>query len=557
MINPLLLVLTVALHSPTDSIAIIPKPVVLVRHPGSFTLRPHTVIMTTPELKPLGQLLVSYLRPATGVDFTLTTGNQIPRAAGPSPSIILLGIDSLQGGHGPEGYSMDISSAEVAIQGATPAGVFYGIQSLRQLFSPDIFRRAPVGDVQWTIPCLSIVDYPRFGWRGMHLDVSRHFMPKEFVEKYIDLIALYKFNRFHWHLTDDQGWRIEIKRYPRLTSVGGWRAQTLVGREPDDTAGAKYDSTRHGGFYTQEDIREVVAYAAARYITVVPEIEMPGHSQAAISAYPELGSTGQPVKVKEDWGVSPWILAPSDSSIAFMENVLTEVMQLFPSKWIHTGGDEAVKDQWKASPLAQQRIKALGLKNEDALQGWFTTQIDAFLHSHGRTLIGWDEILDGGLSPNAVVMSWRGIDGGIAAAQAGHDAVMAPGQYTYFDHYQSGDRDTEPLAIGGFLPLDSVYAYNPVPKALTPDQAQHILGAQGQVWTEYIPDPKHVEYMAFPRVEALAEVLWDPQGTTNFQDFFNRLTAVDVHRLDALDVRYRNPAWAVALPPRSGRRGRR
>ncbi|HKV69894.1 MAG TPA: beta-N-acetylhexosaminidase [Gemmatimonadales bacterium] len=559
MINPLLLALTVTLQapSPADAIAIIPKPVTLVRHPGAFTLRPRTVVMTTPDLKPLGQQLIAYLRPATGVDFTLVTGNQIPAAAGPHPSIILLAIDSLQGGHGPEGYSIDISSAEVAIQGATPAGVFYGIQTLRQLFPPDILRRAPVGDVPWTIPCLSIVDYPRFGWRGMHLDVVRHFMPKEFVEKYIDLLSLYKFNRFHWHLTDDQGWRIEIKRYPRLTSVGGWRAQTLVGREPDDTAGAKYDSTRHGGFYTQDDIREVVAYAAARHITVIPEIEMPGHSQAAISAYPELGSTGQPVKVKEDWGVSPWILSPSDSTITFMENVLTEVMGLFPSKWIHTGGDEAVKDQWKTSPLAQARIKALGLKDEDALQGWFTAQIDAFLHAHGRTLVGWDEILDGGLSPNAVVMSWRGIDGGIAAAQAGHDAVMAPGAYTYFDHYQSGDRDTEPLAIGGFLPLDSVYAYDPVPRGLTPEQARHILGAQGQVWTEYIPDAKHVEYMAFPRLEALAEVLWMPQGVGNFQDFFGRLSNVDVHRLDALDVRYRSPALAVAPPQRGSRRGRR
>jgi len=559
MINPLLLALTVTLQAPSqaDAIAIIPKPVTLVRHPGAFTLRPRTVVMTTPDLKPLGQQLIAYLRPATGVDFTLVTGNQIPAAAGPNPSIILLAIDSLQGGHGPEGYSIDISSAEVAIQGATPAGVFYGIQTLRQLFPPDIFRRAPVGDVPWTIPCLSIVDYPRFGWRGMHLDVVRHFMPKEFVEKYIDLLSLYKFNRFHWHLTDDQGWRIEIKRYPRLTSVGGWRAQTLVGREPDDTAGAKYDSTRHGGFYTQDDIREVVAYAAARHITVIPEIEMPGHSQAAISAYPELGSTGQPVKVKEDWGVSPWILSPSDSTITFMENVLTEVMGLFPSKWIHTGGDEAVKDQWKTSPLAQARIKALGLKDEDALQGWFTAQIDAFLHAHGRTLVGWDEILDGGLSPNAVVMSWRGIDGGIAAAQAGHDAVMAPGAYTYFDHYQSGDRDTEPLAIGGFLPLDSVYAYDPVPRGLTPEQARHILGAQGQVWTEYLPDAKHVEYMAFPRLEALAEVLWMPQGVGNFQDFFGRLSNVDVHRLDALDVRYRSPALAVAPPQRGNRRGRR
>jgi len=563
MINPLLLALTVTLSSPTastasnDSIAIIPKPVVVVRHPGSFTLRPKVVVMTTEALRPLAAQAVAYLRPATGYEFIITTESTLPPEAGSSPSIILLGIDSLQAGHGPESYSMDVSSAEVAIQGASPAGVFYGIQSLRQLLPPDIFRKAPVAGMKWSIPCVSIVDYPRFGWRGMHLDVSRHFMPKEFVEKYIDLLALYKFNRFHWHLTDDQGWRIEIKRYPRLTSVGGWRAQTLVGREPDDTAGAKYDSTRHGGFYTQDDIREVVAYAAARFMTVVPEIEMPGHSQAAIAAYPELGSTGQPVKVKEDWGVSPWILSPSDSTIAFMENVLTEVMQLFPGKWIHTGGDEAVKDQWKASPLAQSRIKQLGLKDEDALQGWFTAQIDAFLHAHGRTLIGWDEILDGGLSPNAVVMSWRGIDGGIAAAQAGHDAVMAPGQYTYFDHYQSGDRDAEPLAIGGFLPLDSVYAYNPVPHALTPDQARHILGAQGQVWTEYIPDPKHVEYMAFPRLEALSEVLWIQQGTGDFQNFFSRLSTVDVHRLDALDVRYRNPALAVALPAPSGRRRRR
>lgn len=556
MINPLLLALTVTL-APNDSIAIIPRPVVVVRHPGHFTLRSHTAIMTSAELKPLAVQLAAYLRPATGYDFIVTVGNQIPAAAGVDPTIIILGIDSLQAGHGPEAYSMDVTASSVVIQGASPAAVFYGIQSLRQLLPPEIFRRAPVGNVSWTFPCLSIVDYPRFGWRGMHLDVSRHFMPKEFVEKYIDLLSLYKFNRFHWHLTDDQGWRIEIKRYPLLTSVGGWRAQTLVGREPDDTAHAVYDSTRHGGFYTQEDIREVVAYAAARYVTVVPEIEMPGHSQAAIAAYPELGSTGQRVKVKEDWGVSEWILSPSDSTIAFMENVLTEVMALFPSKWIHTGGDEAVKTQWKASPLAQQRIKALGLKDEDALQGWFTAQIDAFLHAHGRTLVGWDEILDGGLSPNAVVMSWRGIDGGIAAAKAGHDAVMAPGDYTYFDHYQSGDRDTEPLAIGGFLPVDSVYSYNPVPSSLSVVEAGHILGAQGQIWTEYIPDPKHVEYMAFPRLEALAEVLWIPQGTGNFGDFYARLDGTDIRRLQALDVRYRDPALAVSLPVRPGRRGRR
>jgi len=557
MLTPVLLVLTVTLQAPTDSIAIIPRPVTLVRHPGHFTLRPRTVIMTTEALRSLAVQVAGYLRPATGYEFLVTTSNEIPDAAGPDPSVIILGLDSLQAGHGPESYSMDVTSSSVVIQGATPAAVFYGVQSLRQLFPPEIFRKAPVGNVRWTFPCLSIVDYPRFAWRGMHLDVSRHFMPKEFVEKYIDLMALYKFNRFHWHLTDDQGWRIEIRRYPRLTSVGGWRAQTLVGKEPDDTSRAVYDSTRYGGFYTQEDIREVVAYAAARFVTVVPEIEMPGHSQAAISAYPALGVTGQPVKVKEDWGVSEWILSPSDSAIAFMENVLTEVMQLFPGQWIHTGGDEAVKTQWQASSFVQRRIRDLGLKDENALQGWFTAQIDSFLHAHGRTLIGWDEILDGGLSPNAVVMSWRGIDGGITAAQAGHDVVMAPGDYTYFDHYQSGDRDGEPLAIGGFLPLDSVYAYDPVPAALDPDQARHILGAQGQVWTEYIADPKHVEYMAFPRLEALAEVLWTPRPELNFADFYGRLSGADIRRLEALDVRYRDPALAVSLPVRQGRQGRR
>ena len=557
MINPLLLALTVTLQAPTDSIAIIPRPVTVVRHPGVFTLRGHTVVMAGPTLGALAEQLVDYLRPATGYEFVVTTSNTLPDAAGPNPSIVMLQLDSLLAGHGAESYSIDISSSTVVIKGASPAGVFYGIQSLRQLLPPEIFRRAPVGSVDWTVPCLSIVDYPRFGWRGMHLDVVRHFMPKEFVEKYIDLLALYKFNRFHWHLTDDQGWRIEITQYPKLTSVGGWRAQTLVGRQSDDTAHAVYDSTRHGGFYTQEDIREVVAYAAERFITVVPEIEMPGHAQAAISAYPELGSTGKPVKVKEDWGVSEWILSPSDSTIAFMENVLTEVMGLFPGKWIHTGGDEAVKTQWKASPLVQERIKTLKLKGENALQGWFTARVDSFLAAHGRTLVGWDEILDGGLSPNAVVMSWRGIDGGIAAARAGHDAVMAPGTYTYFDHYQSGDRDSEPLAIGGFLPLDSVYGYDPVPASLTPDQARHILGGQGQVWTEYLPNPKRVEYMAFPRLEALSEVLWTPTARKDFADFFTRLTTADVARLNALDVRYRAPALMVSppKPPRAGRRG--
>ena len=556
MILPALALLAAVQTSSSDTgIAIIPRPVSIVRAAGQFRLADATVISVTSATRDVGDQLVRALAPATGYHFVVLAG--APRdVAGPQ---IFLSIDTSLAAHGPEAYRLIVAPGLVTITGASPAGVFYGVQSFRQLLPPQIFRRAKVDGVVWSAPALTIDDWPRFPWRGMELDVVRHFMPKEFVLKFIDLLALHKMNRFHWHLTDDQGWRIEIKKYPRLTSVGGWRAQTLIGPEPDDTAQAKYDGVRHGGFYTQDDIREVVAYAAARFITVIPEIEMPGHSQAAVFAYPQLGNTHDSIKVKEDWGVSAYILNPSDSTIHFMEDVLTEVMGLFPGKWIHTGGDEAVKTQWQASPLAQARIKALGLKNEDALQGWFTAQIDSFLAAHGRTLIGWDEILEGGLSPNAVVMSWRGVDGGIAAAQAGHDVVMAPGKYTYFDHYQSADREHEPLAIGGFLPLDSAYAYDPVPAVLTPVQARHILGAQGQLWSEYFPNTKQVEYMAFPRLAALAEAVWTAPAQKSYADFLGRMPA-ELARLDVLDVAYRPlnpPGDAVSpSPARVGPKGR-
>jgi len=385
------------------------------------------------------------------------------------------------------------------------------------------------------MPCLEIEDYPRFSWRGMHLDVGRHFMPKEFIKKYIDLIALHKMNTFHWHLTEDQGWRIEIKKYPRLTQIGAWRKETIAGHFSKKPM--KFDGIAHGGFYSQDDIREIVEYAHRRYVTVVPEIEMPGHSQAAIVAYPELGNLSEKLPMRTYWGVDENILNADESTILFMQDILTEVLGLFDSEFIHIGGDEAPKKQWEQSTKAQARIKELGLKDEHELQSYFIKRMDTFLTSKGRRLIGWDEILEGGLAPGATVMSWRGEKGGITASKAGHDVVMATTDYTYFDYYQ-GDPKMEPLAIGGYLPLQKVYSYNPIPAGMSKEQAKHILGAQGQVWTEYISTPKKAEYMAFPRACALSEVLWTPMEKKDYNNFIDRL---DIHlkRLDILDVNFR------------------
>jgi hexosaminidase len=361
----------------------------------------------------------------------------------------------------------------------------------------------------------------------------------EFVKKFIDLLALHKMNSFHWHLTDDQGWRIQIRKYPRLTEVGAWRKQTLIGNMRRNLQNAEYDGKPHGGFYTQDDVREIVAYAAARFINVVPEIEMPGHAQAVIAAYPQMGSTTDSVAVREVWGVSQHLLSPADSTINFMKDVLSEVLELFPSSFIHIGGDEAVKNEWRASRIAQARMAEKGLASEEELQSWFIHQFDEFLSDRGRRLVGWDEILEGGLAPNAVVMSWRGTNGGLAAARDGHDVIMTPTSHTYFDYLQSRSPD-EPLAIGGFLPLDTVYAYEPVPADLEPEFVKHILGAQAQLWTEYMPNPRHVEYMAFPRLSALAEVVWTPREQRDFADFSRRLDR-HLQRMDILDVNYRRP----------------
>ena len=516
-------------------VSIIPRPVQIEIRDGSYRLTPAASIVAGKEVSFEGHQLSAMLWPATG--FAL----QVVEKARAGIPVIELKLDPALEKLGEEGYRLSVTPQKVSIRASRPAGIFYACQSLRQLLPPEIFRAARVANVEWTIPCVRIEDYPRFRWRGATLDSARHFMPKEFVRKFIDLLALQKMNTMQWHLTDDQGWRIEIRKYPRLTEIGAWRKETLVGRLPDDrTAPLEFDGKPHGGYYSQDDIREIVEYARARHVNVVPEIEMPGHAQAARAAYPELGYSGKSLEVLTKWGVSEEIFSASEKTITFLQDVLTEVMELFPSKFIHTGGDEAVKTQWKASEEAQARIKELGLKNEEELQGYFTRRMDEFLTSKGRRLIGWDEILEGGLAPNAIVMSWRGKKGGIAAAKAGHDVVMAPTGYTYFDYYQSKNTDKEPLAIGGYVPLELVYNYEPIPEELPAEYAKHVLGAQGQLWTEYMPTPKQVEYMAFPRLAALAEVTWTPRESKDYQEFLERLSTY-LMRLGILDVNYRPP----------------
>lgn len=514
-------------------IAIVPQPVKVTPRPGRFTLTARTVIWTDRAGESIARQLARYLEPATGFTLRVQVGGTLPSRA------IALHRERAIARLGAEGYTLEVRPTSVAVRAPELAGEFYALQTIRQLLPPEIFREAPMAGVAWTIPAVTIEDQPRFAWRGAHLDTGRHFMPKEFVKKYIDLLALHKLNTFHWHLTEDQGWRLEIKQYPKLTEIGAWRKETIVGHQRGgDRSQWQFDRTPHGGFYTQDDARELVAYAKARYITVVPEIEMPGHAVAAIAAYPELGVTGEPMEVATNWGVFSDILNPNPSSVQFMQNVLTEVLQIFPSRYIHIGGDEADKAKWKASPAIQARIKELGVPDEHGLQSWFIRQMDTFLVSHKRRLVGWDEILEGGLAENAVVMSWRGTQGGIDAARAGHDVVMTPTSHTYLDYYQSRDQAREPLAIGGFLPLETVYAFEPIPAELEPQYAKHVLGAQAQVWTEYMPDTKRVEYMAFPRLTALAEVVWTPPGRKDYADYLARLTP-HLLRLQALDVNFR------------------
>jgi len=429
-----------------------------------------------------------------------------------------------------EAYILEINPKHIEIKASSNAGFFYGLQTLRQILPNTLTGND-------TIPAIKIEDYPQFKWRGAHLDVCRHFFDKKFIKKYIDLLAKHKMNIFHWHLTEDQGWRIEIKKYPKLTQIGSVRKETMVNKNFDPYVG---DGEKYGGFYTQKDIKEIVTYANNRFVTIVPEIEMPGHSLAALAAYPNLACSKGPFKVMTKWGVSDDIYcAGNDSVFYFLQDVLDEVIALFPSKYIHIGGDEAPKTRWKKCPKCQARIKAEGLKDEHELQSYFITRIEKYLNSKGRQIIGWDEILEGGLAPNAAVMSWRGEKGGIEAANQNHYVVMTPSKPCYFDHYQSKDKEKEPLAIGGYNPLRAVYEYNPIPAKLSKDKQKYILGSQANVWTEYIPTSQQVEYMTYPRLCALSEVVWTGSNKNSYDNFIIRLKNKHLHRLKTWKVNYR------------------
>lgn len=508
-----------------NTISIIPKPANIVLGDGFFLINDSTKIIVANHpktLKPIAEILATRLHTVTGSPFKLETSSK------KKYNSIILMIDEKFKHLGKEGYQLTVTEKYVTIKSSSSAGIFYGVQSLYQLLPPEIEKNEQVTGVSWSIPCVTIEDKPRFTWRGMHLDVGRHFAPVSFIKKYIDLLAYYKMNTFHWHLTEDQGWRIEIKKYPKLTEIGSMRKETMG------------DSTPYGGYYKQEEIKEVVKYAKEHFINIVPEIEMPGHSLSALTAYPELSCTGGPFEVGTTWGVFEDVYcAGNEQTFKFLKDVLTEVISLFPSKFIHIGGDECPKERWKKCQKCQARIKKNKLGNENRLQSYFIQRIERFLRSRGKRLVGWDEILEGGLPSGATVMSWRGTEGGIAAAKANHDVIMTPTSYCYFDYYQ-GSPDSEPKAIGGFLPLEKVYSFEPVPNELTKKQAKHILGAQGNVWTEYMPSTKHVEYMVLPRLLAMSEVVWSEKAQRNLDNFLKRLES-HYTRLEYRGYNFRKP----------------
>jgi len=528
----------------TNHLAIIPWPQQVTLQSGAFKLTPDTRVYADSASRGTATFLTGRLRPSTGYPFKTRT-KSISGAA--IPGGILLTTRNASTNLGPEGYELIVTPDSVVIRAPAQAGLFYGVQTLLQLLPPEIFSTNLVTGTDWQMPCVQIKDWPRFQWRGLMLDVSRHFFNKTEVETVLDAMALHKLNRFHWHLTDDQGWRIEIKKYPKLTQVGAWRDG--IGFKLDPKASTAYGPDgRYGGFYTQNDIREVVKYAAARHITIVPEIEMPGHSTAALAAYPQFSCTGGPFVMLDNGGIFNGIYDPAkEETFKFLDDVLTEVFQLFPGKYVHIGGDEVPKDTWKHSPDCQALMKREGLKNEDELQSWFTRRIEKFVSSRGRTMIGWSEIVQGGLAQNAAVMDWIG--GAREAASTGHDVVMTPTHYCYFDYYQSTNRAGEPRAAdwGGPLTVDKVYALEPIPADLPPQLQSHILGAQGNLWTEMVPNLRHAEYMIFPRLTAMAEVDWSPPSSRDWDDFSRRLQVHDV-RLDQLGINYRHSTATPAGP---------
>ena len=488
----------------------IPQEIVMGQD-GAFTLDNGTKVIYpegNEKMQKNAQFLADYVKELTG--------NTLQVVAGTEGKGILLQVTPNEAQ--PEGYQLKVTPEGVVINGGSEAGVFYGIQTLR--------KSIPAGNgISVSLPAVEINDAPRFSYRGAMLDVSRHFFPVEDIKSFIDMIALHNINRFHWHLSDDQGWRIEIKSRPLLTEKASKRPETVIGRNS-----GKYDGTPHEGFYTQEQIKEIIAYAADQHITIIPEIDLPGHMQAALHAYPELGCTGGPYEVWREWGVSDNVLcAGNDDVLKFIEDVFAEIVELFPSEYIHVGGDECPKTRWQECPKCQARIKALGIKGdskhtaEEYLQSFIINHAEKFLNSKGRQMIGWDETLEGGLAPNATVMSWRGEGGGIEAAKQKHDVIMSPNTYLYFDYYQTKDIDNEPLAIGGYLPLENVYNYEPMPKSLTPEEQKYIIGVQANLWVEYIATLSHIQYMELPRMAALSEIQWSGAEKKNYDCFLSRL----------------------------------
>ena len=528
---------TGSMKAQTARYDIVPLPRSIVQqHAPGFVLGEKTAIVYADGLEKEARFLSDYVAEMTQMKLAVrpfakksdARGNILLSIAVPNKKKVVVEPNE-------EAYTLTVTAKGVAISGQTAAAVFRGVQTLRK--SLPIVKES---GSQIALPAVVIQDEPRFAYRGMHLDCSRHFFPVEFVKRYIDLIALHGMNKFHWHITDDQGWRFESKKYPKLTSIGGWRSGTVVGRNSGID-----DGIRHGGFYTQEECRDIVRYAADRHITIIPEIDMPGHMVAALAAYPEYGCTGGPYEVEHTWGVFADVLCPGkEQTFKFVEDVLSEVIDVFPSEYIHIGGDECPRDRWKTCDLCQQRIKNEGIKGEgkqtaeDHLQGYFTKRVEKFLHSKGKRLIGWDELLGCDVDVTSTIMSWRGAEPGAKAAKLGHDVIMTPNSPMYFDHYQTDKTNNEPLSIGGNSPVAKVYAFEPVAADLTPEEAKHILGVQANVWTEYIYSTQHVEYQILPRMAALAEVQWLQPDQKDFDAFKERVT-----RLKAI---YDLNQWRVA-----------
>lgn len=521
--------------SQIPQVVLIPKPQQMEIHNGNFFLNKNSSLYYEPEFAVAGNFFQDYLENGAGF--------QLPKKP-KTQAHILIEKDEKQPA---EGYSLNISDSRITIKASDASGAFYAIQTLRQLLPVEMEKQnngENIDNKKLVLPQLSITDFPRFKYRGMHLDVGRHFFDKEFVKKYIANLALLKINTFHWHLTEDQGWRIEIKKYPELTSKGAFREETRIGHYEDKPE--RYDGKRYGGFYTQDEIREVVDFAKTQNVTIIPEIEMPGHAQAAIHSYPQLGCTGKQIPVGTTWGVFEDIFCPKEETFTFLENVLDEVIALFPGEYIHIGGDEAPKLRWKNCAHCQNLIKEKNLKDEEGLQSYFIHRIEEYVNGKGKKIIGWDEILEGGLAPNATVMSWRGMQGGVDAAKQRHDVIMTPVSHVYFDYYQSENLD-EPTAIGGFLPLKKVYSFNPIPYELTEEEGKYIIGAQANVWTEYIPTEKQAEYMVFPRILALSEVVWSGPSKDfdrDYPDFFSRVEEF-MKRLDVLDINFANYLYEI------------